>query len=134
MIQYAGKYTDKLSESRSSDFKGKYYTYDHKTKKLKLDSEWRMLEEKLDEIFQEHGKGGKAVLRAIWEVNVKLDKKWDNYYMIKTLAERLGLEKGWFKILSSLEIIGLIQRHKGDIWIPEELLPLADRITPTWQY
>jgi hypothetical protein len=59
---------------------------------LKLESEWPSLEAKLEELYREYGKDGKAVLRAIWESNVKL-KKRDNWFVIQTLAKRYGLER-----------------------------------------
>ena len=126
LLYYFERYKNKLTGGR--DFKGKYYTYDDKTKSLKIKSEWKKLEEMLDEFSKEYRKGGEAVLRAIWEANVKLNKKYDNYYIVKTLAEKYGLGKGWFKILSSLEIIKVVYRHKGDIWISEELLPLVENV------
>ena len=55
---YVERYKDKLARS---DFRGKYYTYDHKTKRLKLESEWEKIESELKGLFKEYGKGGKAV-------------------------------------------------------------------------
>jgi hypothetical protein len=126
LLYYAEKYKNRLNEY--VDFKGRYYTYDHKTKTLKLGSEWEKIEEELDECFREHGKGVGAILRAIWEINVIHDKKWNNFHMVLMLAKKYGLEKGWWMILSCLELIGVIQRHKGDIAIPEELLPLVENV------
>lgn len=114
--------------SEYHDFTGKYYTYDHKTKSLKLESEWEKIESELQGLFKEYGKGRKAVLRAIWEANVEHDKKWHNYWFIHTLAEKHGLGKGWFKVLSELERIKVVRWHKGDISIPEELIPLVENV------
>ena len=122
---YVERYKDKLARS---DFRGKYYTYDHKTKRLKLESEWEKIESELKGLFKEYAKGGKAVLRAIWEANVEHDKKWHNYWFIHTLAKRYGLGKGWLRILSELERIRVVRWHKGDIAIPEELIPLVENV------
>jgi len=130
---YVEKYKDKLQRS---DFRGKYYTYDQKTKSLKLKSEWEKIEAKLNEFFQEHGNNGKAVLRAIWEANVNLDKKWNNYYIIYALAKKYGLKKGYRSILDNLRIfprmhepIRYIKSNRGvDIQIPDELIPLIENV------
>ena len=137
---YVDKYRDKLNEWNS--FKGKYYTYNPKTKTLKLESEWAKLETGLDELYSEYGVGLKAVLRAVWEVNVKLSKKWDNYWMIHMLAKKYGLDKGWFRNLSRLELVGakqlsaemvgVVDWHKGSISIPEELIPLVEKVLRKW--
>lgn len=124
---------DKTVISEYHDFRGKYYTYDHKTKSLKLESEWEELETMLDEFAIEYRKDGKAVLCAIREANVKLDKKSDNWFIIRKLAKKHGYKKGWFEILASLEIIGIIQRHKGDLWVPEELIPLVENVLERWK-
>jgi hypothetical protein len=58
---------------------------------------------------------------------VEHDKRWRNYYMVMTLAKEKGLGKGWFKILSDLELKGIVIKQKGDIYVPEELLPLVSR-------
>lgn len=63
---YAEKCKDKLY---ASDSKGRYYTYDYKIKNLRIESEW----EKID------GKGGKAVLRAIWEASANLGMRRNNH-------------------------------------------------------
>lgn len=131
LLYYVERYKDKLSAW--SDFKGKYYTYEPKTRSLKLESEWEKLKTMLDEFFENYSKDGKAVLSAIWEANVKRDKKRDNWFIIKTLAEdKYGLKKHWLKIISRFEIIGIIERHKGDIWIPEELIPLVGNVLQRW--
>lgn len=57
-----------------------------------------------------------------------MHKKWHNYWFIHALAEKHGLGKGWFKALSELEKIRVVRWHKGDISIPEELIPLVENI------
>ena len=126
LLYYAKKFEAALNTY--SDFKGKYYTYDHKTKQLKIGSKWKTILKTLNEFFNEYGKNGEAVLRAIFEVNVKHDKRWKNFWLIHTLAKKYGLVKGWYAILSELELIGIITRHKGDIWIPDELIPLIKHV------
>lgn len=110
------------------DFLGNYYTYDRKTKSLRLGSEWEELEKNLDQFFEEFGEQGEAVLRAIWEANVKLNKTYDNWFIVLRLARKRGLKKGWLMILADLEIMGVIRRHKGDLGVPEELLPLVEKV------
>lgn len=134
LLSYVERHETIISEYH--DFRGKYYTYDHKTKSLKLKSEWEKIEAKLNEFFQEHGNNGKAVLRAIWEANVNLDKKWNNYYIIYALAKKYGLKKGYRSILDNLRIfphmhepIRYIKSNRGvDIQIPEELIPLVENV------
>ena len=130
---YAEKYKDKLY---ASDFKGRYYTYDYKIRTLRIESEWEKIEAKVKEFFKECGKGGKAVLRAIWEANANLDMKRNNYYPVLAVAKKYGLEKGYRSILTQLRIIPrmhspirYIKSNRGvDILIPEELLPLIEKI------
>ena len=130
---YVERYKDKLAPS---DFRGKYYTYDHKTKSLKLESEWEKIEARLNEFFKEFGGSGKAVLHAIWEANVNLNKKYSNYYIVYALAKKYGLKKGYRSILDNLRIfprmlepIRYIKSNRGvDIQIPEELIPLVENV------
>jgi len=128
---YVEKYKEKLARS---DFRGKYHSFDHKTKSLKLESVWEKIEARLNEFFEEFGKDGVAVLRAIWEANVNLDKKWNNYYIVYALAKKYGLRKGYRSILDNLRIfprmhepIRYIKSNRGvDIQIPDELIPLVE--------
>lgn len=126
LLEYAEKFKDKLSDY--ADFKGKFYTYDPKTKKLKLESEWRELENKAESFLSKHGNSFTAVLEACWEANIMLGKKWDNWWMIYSIAKERGLIKSWLQIIADLERIGLIERHKGNIWIPEERILLVKTI------
>jgi len=127
LATYAKKYREKLSEFH--EFKGKYYTYDPKTKELTFESRWDELKEAFKLFYNRHGRGIWAVLKACWEANVKYGKKWDNYHLVMYLAKDYGLRKGWFRVLTDLsDRIGLINRHKGDLYIPEELLPLVENI------
>jgi len=59
---------------------------------------------------------------------VEHDKKWHNYWFIHTLVKKYGLGKGWLRILSELERIRVVRWHKGDISIPEELIPLVENV------
>lgn len=132
LLRYAKEFKEKLSEY--SDFKGKYYSYFPKSKELKLESEWHSLKAEGDKMFHKHGNAFIAVLGACWEANVKLDKKWDNWWIIFSIAKEHGLEKGWLTILADLERIRLIERHKGDIRIPEERIPLIEAILKKYNY
>jgi len=61
------------------DFYGKYYTYEKKIKRLRIGSEWDKIEKNLDEFHARKGKQLHAVLMAIWEANVDLNKRNDNW-------------------------------------------------------
>jgi hypothetical protein len=122
---YVKKYKDKLSPYH--DFKGRYYTYDHKTKNLRFESVWGELKKRLDEFFDKYENDGMIVLRAIYEVYVKLDKRRHNFHMILGLAKENGLRKGWFIIKARLEMMEIVE-DGGDISIPEELIPFLRNI------
>jgi len=134
LLHFVERHKDVISEYH--DFRGKFYTYDHKTKNLRLESEWEKIEARLNEFFKEFDESGKAVLRAIWEVNVNLNKKYSNYYIVYELAKKYGLTKGYRSILDSLRIfprmLEPIQYNKSnrgvDIQIPEELIPLIEDV------
>jgi hypothetical protein len=141
LLSYVERHKTIISEYH--DFRGKYYTYDHKTKSLTLESVWEKIEARLNEFFEEFGKDGVAVLRAIWEANVNLDKdcKWNNYYIVYTLAKKYGLKKGYRSILDNLRIfprmlepIRYIKSNRGvDIQIPEELIPFVENVLQRWK-
>lgn len=61
-------------------------------------------------------------IEAIGEVNVDHDKKWDNWWTIHIVAKEKGLEKGWIKIIEKLDLMCVIDKRKGDISIPEEMI------------
>lgn len=108
--------------NKYNDFKGKYYTYSCQTQNLKIESDWPKLEKKLRDLILDYPGGAKAVLEAIWEVNIDHDKKWDNWWAIHTVAKEKGLGQGWIKIIEKLDLMCVIDKRKGDISIPEELI------------
>jgi hypothetical protein len=126
LLKYAKEFKEKLSEY--AEFLGKYYTYIPQTKELTLESKWHELETEAEKLFAKHGGSFVAVLEACWEANVKLGKRWDNWWIIYSIAKERGLDKGWLVILADLERAKLIERHKGDVWIPEERIPLIENI------
>lgn len=119
LLTYCEKYKDHLNEYHN--FKGQYYTYSYQTRTLKIESEWTNLEKKLRDMILHHHKNAKAVLEAIYEVNVD-HNKYDNYLMIQTLAKEKGLKEGWYTIISKLELIGVIRRSRGEMTIPDEMI------------
>jgi hypothetical protein len=130
LLKYTQEFNEKLPEY--VEFFGRYYTYT--PKELKLESKWHELENEAEKLFLKHGNSFVAVLGACWEVNVKLGKRWDNYWMIFSIAKERGLGKGWLVLLADLERAKLIERHKGDIWIPEERTPLVENILEKYRH
>jgi len=63
------------------------------------------------------GKDLSLLLRAVLEVAVERDRPLDNYFHIQGLFSEKG-GKSFLKILSDLEMAGILQRRKGDIHFP----------------
>jgi hypothetical protein len=131
LLKIFEKYKGKLKTYY--DFKGKYYTYIGSKQEFRIRSEWPSLEVEMEKLFTKYGKDVSSLLEACFKVIVEMDKKWDNYLYIQNIAKDLGCNKGWRKALTDLEIIGVISRHKGDIGIPEELLPFVNEILEKWK-
>ncbi|MCD6470138.1 hypothetical protein J7L29_05000 [Candidatus Bathyarchaeota archaeon] len=74
-----------------------------------------------------HGSDAYALLGAVCQICVKEKKRWDNWWLLFYEAKKRGV-KNWLIALTGLERAGLIERHKGDIWVPEELVPLLEEI------
>jgi hypothetical protein len=129
LLKIFEKYKDKLKPYY--DFKGKYYTYIGNKQEFRIGSEWSSLE--MEKLFTKYGKDVSSLLEACFKVIVEMNKEWDNYLYIQNIAKDLGCGKGWRKALTDLEIIGVISRHKGDVSIPEELLPFVKGILEKWQ-
>jgi hypothetical protein len=132
LLKYVEEFKEKLSDYY--EFLGKYYTYIPQTKELTLESKWHELEIEAEKLFAKHGDSFVAVLEACLEANVKLGKRWDNWWIIYSIAKERGLDKGWLVILADLERVKLIERHKGDVWIPEERIPLVENILKKYRH
>lgn len=122
ILEFSLKYRDDLSSYW--DFRGNYYTYDPKKKELKLESSWPELRREIQRLIQKHGENARAFLKACCYVCVEVGKRWKNYYHIQSKAREFGMKKGWFTMLADFELAGVISRHKGNIDIPEERVPL----------
>ena len=48
-------------------------------------------------------------------------RRWDNWWPLHYEAKRRGV-RNWLIALTGLERTGLIEKHRGDIWVPEELV------------
>jgi hypothetical protein len=121
-LEFSSKYRDSLSTYW--DFRGNYYTYDPKKRELKLESSWPELRREMERLLEKHGENARAFLRACYRICVELDKKWKNYYHIQSKAREFGMKKGWLTMLADFELGGIVTRHKGDIEVPEERVPL----------
>lgn len=125
LLSYCKKYKEFLNKYR--DFKGERYTYNHRTQEVRLESQWPRLEKRLHDLVLDYPRGTETVLEAIWEVNIEHDKKLDNWWAIHTVAKNKGLGRGWIKIIEELDLLGIIDKHKGDISIPEEMIDFWSR-------
>jgi Holliday junction DNA helicase RuvB len=56
-------------------------------------------------------------LRAVLEVAVERDRPFDNYLHVQGLFSEMG-GKGFLRILSDLEMAGILQRRRGDVHFP----------------
>jgi Holliday junction DNA helicase RuvB len=111
-------------------FRGRFYTM--KDGRLEAGTEWPLIREKLEGLLFKHGNDLLAVLKACHEVSIEMGRKWDNYLYIEAVAEDLGA-KGFRKMLTTLELAGVVIRHKGDIRIPPELGPLIEEFLDSSQ-
>ena len=111
-------------------FFGKYYTVSFREKSLINNSAWDNKRKDIEKLLRKYPGDARFVISAIHEINVKIGVKYKNYYMVRTEAVNKGFsEKNWIKILSELQLIGVIP--SGDyksLYIYEELLPLVEEI------
>lgn len=82
--------------------------------------EWQLI---LIQLESKHGPAVKALLTAIHKVAVELGKPFDNYWPIQNMARELGCTR-FLSVLADLELAGVVERHKGDIYFP---------IRPDWK-
>ncbi|CAC12508.1 hypothetical protein [Thermoplasma acidophilum] len=112
------------------DFFGRYYTLLCKEKVLENSSVWYKKREEIENILSKYPGDAIKVLSAIYYVSVEKGTRFKNYYMVKTEAESLGFSgKNWFKILSELQLAGIIPSYDyKDLEIHEEIAPLIGEI------
>ena len=72
-----------------------------------------------------HGDNLRSILEACYQIIVERDKKRDNSQMIESVAKDLGAGKGMRNALTDLQLIEVVEKNKGDINIPPELIPLV---------
>ena len=113
------------SVSEYVDFRGRFYTL--RGARLTAVSEWSGIEHSFWELCERRGESLPLMLQACYRVSIEMDRRRDNYFMIRNVASDTGVG-AWQQVLADLEMIGLVQRDKGDIWIPEELVPLVERL------
>jgi len=130
LMEFSVKYSNKLQTYRS--FFGYFYTYFADKKQLKIGNEWNLIKSRLEEIYKKHGKAAYGTLKACYEVYFVQNKKWDNYLFIQSVAAEIG-GKGWRKALTEMEMAWALDRHKGDVRIPEELSPLVKKTLEEWE-
>ncbi len=105
-------------------FKGQFYTLRNGT--LVLDTDWSDIKGSLWRLEVKYPSGSAtAVLAACYNVCVKMNKQWNNYLHIQSVARDLGAEN-FRDALTDLELAEIIVRHKGDIRLPPERIPLAE--------
>ena len=108
-------------------FCGSRFKYDPVERTLKIENCWPEIREKVERYIMAHGNDAYALLGAVHQICVKERRRWDNYWQLHYEAKRRGLTN-WIIALAGLERTGIIERHKGDIWVPEELVQLLEEI------
>ena len=105
-------------------FKGKFYTLMDGA--LVLETDWPSIRESLLILAQKHQPGSAAaVLEACYKVCVKMGKQWNNYLYVQAVAKDLGAAN-FRDVLTGLELAEVVIKHKGDIMIPPERIPLVE--------
>jgi hypothetical protein len=122
------KHKDEATYPRS--FFGRFYTFDDKSRTLKCETIWPEIKQKLESLYKKHEKAVRIVLEACYLTN-KRGEQWDNYLKIQYYAKDHDA-KGWKHALTDLESAGIVWRHKGDVILPEELMPLIEEMLAEW--
>lgn len=86
-----------------------------------------VLQAELVRLEGKHGPALRALLHAIHRVAVEMEKPFDNYLLIQSLAREGGCSN-MLPILADLELAGLLNRSKGDIYFS----PRPDSETAGW--
>ncbi len=124
LLKYSKQYTSVLSAYY--DFKGKFFTYDSKTRVLTTTSKWDEIRKYIESLINTSNECVKCVLSAI--VEVSRANIYDSYWPIMMLAKEKGLGKGWWKIITKLQLGGIINDDNRHLNLQEELIPLVEEI------
>ena len=124
LFSYSRKYKDSLSGY--TDFFGRFYTYEGHSRELTIGSKWEEIRDYLTSLISSTPECVKCVLKAF--VEVSKSGIYDSYWPIFTLSKEYGLGKGWWKILSKLQLKKVIGEDYRHMNIQEELLPLIAEI------
>jgi len=108
-------------------FCGSRFKYDPSEGVLRIESCWPEMRDRVARYIMAHEGDAYALLGAVYQICVKEKRKWDNWWPLHYEAKRRGV-RNWLIALTGLERTGLIERHRGDIWVPEELVPLLEEI------
>ena len=76
-----------------------------------------LLEAELLRLEGKHGPALRALLEAVLRVVVGMGRSWENYLLIQSLAREMGCGS-MLPVLADLELVGVVQRNKGDIHFP----------------
>lgn len=122
--KYSKEYASELSSSH--DFNGKFFNFDSKLKVLSVGSKWDEIRRYIESLIAGYEECVKCVLSAIAEVS-RADI-FDSYWAIMVLAKEKGLGKGWWKIITKLQLGGIIGKDNRHLNLQEELIPLVEEI------
>ena len=105
-------------------FFGEHYSLENKTLGP---CRWPQIREELERLSFLYGEDFWAVVKACYEVVVRMGRRWDNYLYIQNLAGReIGKVRNFLKILTSLEMAGVIERRKRVIDFTPGIEPLVE--------
>jgi len=104
-------------------FFGEHYTL--RDKELKIGSSWDEIRERLERLYFDYGEDLMGLLRACLRVTVEMGRRYNNYLHIQELARGFGV-KHFPRVLTALELAEVVERHKGDIKLRRELVPLVE--------
>jgi len=122
LVSFCGNTETKVQISKIN-FQGRFYTLE--AGELRLGSKWPVIKAALVRLAAKHSDNLCAILEACYNIIVERDKKRDNSQMIESVAKDLGAGKGMRNALTDLQLIEVVEKNKGDINIPPELIPLV---------
>ena len=124
LLKYSKQHASVLSAYY--DFRGKFFTYDSKTRVLTTTSKWDEIRKYIESLINNSNECVKCELSAI--VEVSRANIYDSYWPIMMLAKEKGLGKGWWKIITKLQLGGIINDDNRHLNLQEELMPLVEEI------
>lgn len=128
LLRFSSTHKGALNSWR--DFKGEYYAYDHKTKALRVGSDWSNLRKNLDTASVTFGKNNVlAYLEGVWDANITHDTRLNNYVLVRQLFKEHGGSKSFLEIATRLNAYGIVEYRKSgrgvDILVSDEIVPLV---------